>query len=163
MTAASVPSRAIGCGQSSVSDAMRIKAILAASAGNLVEWYDFYVYALAAFYFSAAFFPNSEPLVQLIATSGIFAAGFFTRPIGGWFFGRYADRHGRRASMVLAIVLMGAGSLMIACLPTYAQAGVLAPMLLLIGRLIQGFSTGGEYGTAATYMSEIAGRGRRRA
>lgn len=144
-----------------LTDAQRIKAIFAASAGNLVEWYDFYIYALAAFYFSAAFFPDSDTLVQLLATSGIFAAGFFTRPIGGWFFGRYADRYGRRESMVFAIMLMGGGSLLIACLPTYEQVGVLAPVLLLIGRLIQGFSTGGEYGTAATYMSEIAGRGRR--
>ena len=144
-----------------LSDRDRLKAIFAASAGNLVEWYDFYVYAFTALYFSAEFFPESDPIVQIMATSGIFAAGFFMRPVGGWFFGRYADRHGRRASMVLAVVMMGAGSLVIGCLPTYARIGVAAPALLLLGRMVQGFSTGGEYGTAATYMSEIAGRGRR--
>lgn len=144
-----------------LSDRARVRAILAASAGNLVEWFDFYAYAFTALYFSAQFFPKSDPLVQVMATSGIFAAGFFMRPVGGWFFGRYADRHGRRASMVLAVGLMGAGSLAIGCLPTYASAGVLAPALLLAGRMVQGFSTGGEYGTAATYMSEVAAPGRR--
>ena len=90
-----------------LSDAQRLRAILAASAGNLVEWFDFYAYAFTALYFSAQFFPRSEPLVQVMATSGIFAAGFFMRPVGGWFFGRYADRHGRRAAMVFAVAMMG--------------------------------------------------------
>ena len=136
----------------------RIKAIFAASTGNLIEWYDFYIYAFTALYFSAQFFPKSDPLVQVMATSGIFAVGFLARPIGGWFFGRYSDRHGRKAGMVLSVIMMGFGSLMIAILPTYAQVGVLAPVLLLIGRIIQGFSTGGEYGAVATYMSEVAGK-----
>jgi MFS family permease len=135
--------------------------VLAGSAGNLIEWFDFYVYAFTALYFSPAFFPKSDPVAQQIATSGIFAAGFFFRPIGGWFFGRYADRHGRRRAMILSVVLMGAGSLGIAVLPTYAQVGALAPALLLLGRIAQGFSTGGQYGTAATYLSEVAVAGRR--
>ncbi len=146
---------------SGISDAMRLRAILAGSAGNLIEWYDFYIYAFTALYFSPAFFPKSDPLVQLMATSAIFAVGFLLRPIGGWFFGRYADRHGRQSAMVLSVMMMGGGALLIAVLPTFAQVGILAPILLLIGRMVQGFSTGGQYGTAATYLSEIAGRKRR--
>lgn len=148
-------------GTAELTGGARVRAILAASTGNLVEWYDFYAYAFTALYFSGQFFPNSEPLVQVMATSGIFAVGFFMRPVGGWFFGRYADRHGRRASMLLAIALMGAGSLVIGCLPTFATLGVMAPALLLAARMVQGFSTGGEYGTAATYMSEVAAPARR--
>lgn len=144
-----------------LTDAMRLRAIVAGSAGNLIEWYDFYVYAFTALYFSSSFFPESDPLVQIMATSGIFAAGFLMRPIGGWYFGRFADRHGRQRAMVVSVVMMGAGALLIAVLPTYAQLGAAAPALLLIGRMIQGFSTGGQYGTAATYLSEIAGSKRR--
>ena len=144
-----------------MTDRVRLRAILAGSAGNLIEWYDFYVYAFTALYFSAAFFPAGDPVAQVIATSGIFAVGFLFRPIGGWYFGRLADRHGRQRSMVVSILMMGAGALLIACLPTYAQAGMAAPGLLLLGRILQGFSTGGQYGTAATYLSEIAARGRR--
>jgi MHS family alpha-ketoglutarate permease-like MFS transporter len=144
-----------------LTDAMRLRAIVAGSAGNLIEWYDFYVYAFTALYFSSEFFPKSDPLVQIMATSGIFAAGFLMRPIGGWFFGRYADRHGRQAAMVFSVLMMGGGALLIAVLPTYAQVGAVAPALLLLGRMVQGFSTGGQYGTAATYLSEIAGPKRR--
>ncbi|MES2255456.1 MAG: MFS transporter [Pseudomonadota bacterium] len=143
--------------KSDLSTGQRMKAIIAGSAGNLIEWYDFYIYAFTALYFSSAFFPQSDPLVQVMATSGIFAVGFILRPIGGWFFGRFADRHGRQKGMVVSMLMMGAGSLLIAVLPTYAQVGVLAPALLLIGRMVQGFSTGGQYGTAATYLSEVAG------
>lgn len=144
-----------------LTDAMRLRAIVAGSAGNLIEWYDFYVYAFTALYFSSAFFPKSDPLVQIMATSGIFAVGFLMRPFGGWFFGRYADRHGRQRAMVVSVLMMGAGALLIAVLPTYAQIGKAAPALLLAGRMLQGFSTGGQYGTAATYLSEIAGPRRR--
>lgn len=144
-----------------LSSYQRVRAIVAGSAGNLIEWYDFYVYAFTALYFSAAFFPQGDRTAQLLATAGIYAVGFLMRPVGGWYFGRFADRHGRRAAMVVSIVLMGAGALMIACLPTYASIGVAAPALLLVGRLVQGFSTGGQYGTAATYLSEIAFSGRR--
>ncbi len=144
-----------------LTDRARLRAILAGSAGNLIEWYDFYVYAFTALYFSGEFFPKSDALVQVMATSGIFAVGFLMRPIGGWYFGRYADRHGRQAGMVLSVLMMGAGALLIAVLPTYDQIGAAAPALLLLGRMLQGFSTGGQYGTAATYLSEIAGKGRR--
>ena len=139
----------------------RIFAIVAASSGNLVEWFDFYVYAFCAIYFAPSFFPKSDPTVQLLNTAGVFAAGFLMRPIGGWLFGRIADRQGRKTSMVISVVMMCGGSLLIACLPTYATIGAWAPALLLLARLLQGLSVGGEYGTTATYMSEVALRGQR--
>ncbi|WP_077037704.1 MFS family transporter [Pelomonas sp. KK5] len=139
----------------------RIFSIMAASSGNLVEWFDFYVYAFTALYFAPAFFPKSDPTAQLLNTAGVFAAGFLMRPIGGWLFGRIADRVGRKRSMLISVAMMCGGSLVIACLPTFEQIGALAPALLLICRLFQGLSVGGEYGTTATYMSEVALRGRR--
>ena len=139
----------------------RIFAILGASSGNLVEWFDFYVYSFCAIYFAGAFFPSSNPTTQLLNTAGVFAAGFLMRPIGGWLFGRIADKHGRRTSMMISVLMMCGGSLMIAVLPTYAKIGAAAPALLLLARLFQGLSVGGEYGTSATYMSEVALQGRR--
>lgn len=139
----------------------RIFAIVGASSGNLVEWFDFYVYAFCAIYFAPAFFPSDDPTVQLLNTAGVFAAGFLMRPIGGWLFGRVADKHGRKNSMMISVLMMCAGSLVIACLPTYASIGAFAPALLLLARLFQGLSVGGEYGTTATYMSEVALRGQR--
>jgi MHS family alpha-ketoglutarate permease-like MFS transporter len=139
----------------------RITAIVGASSGNLVEWYDFYAYAFTSIYFAAAFFPTGDTTSQLMATAGIFAVGFFMRPLGGWLFGWIADTHGRKNSMVISVLMMCAGSLLIAILPTYATIGAAAPLLLLVARLVQGLSVGGEYGTAATYMSEIAGKGHR--
>jgi MHS family alpha-ketoglutarate permease-like MFS transporter len=134
----------------------RIWAIVGGSSGNLVEWYDFYVYSFTALYFASEFFPDTDPTTQLLNTAGIFAAGFLMRPIGSWFFGRVADQHGRRISMMIAVIMMCGGSLMVALLPTYAAIGVAAPVLLLVARLLQGLSVGGEYGTSATYMSEVA-------
>ncbi|WNW11625.1 MFS family transporter [Pseudomonas sp. DTU_2021_1001937_2_SI_NGA_ILE_001] len=139
----------------------RIFAIVGASSGNLVEWFDFYIYAFCAIYFAPAFFPSDDPTVQLLNTAGVFAAGFLMRPIGGWLFGRVADKHGRKNSMLISVTMMCAGSLVIACLPTYAAIGAWAPALLLLARLLQGLSVGGEYGTTATYMSEVALRGQR--
>lgn len=139
----------------------RIFAIVGASSGNLVEWFDFYVYAFCAIYFAPAFFPSDNPTVQLLNTAGVFAAGFLMRPIGGWIFGRLADRKGRKHSLMISVLMMCFGSLIIACLPTYASIGAWAPALLLLARLIQGLSVGGEYGTTATYMSEVALRGQR--
>ncbi|AXA26485.1 MULTISPECIES: MFS family transporter [Pseudomonas] len=139
----------------------RIFAIVGASSGNLVEWFDFYVYAFCAIYFAPAFFPSDDPTVQLLNTAGVFAAGFLMRPIGGWIFGRLADRHGRKNSLMISVLMMCAGSLLIACLPTYSSIGTWAPALLLFARLVQGLSVGGEYGTTATYMSEVALRGQR--
>ena len=139
----------------------RIVAIIGASSGNLVEWYDFYAYAFTSIYFASAFFPTGDSTSQLLGTAGIFAVGFFMRPLGGWLFGWMADTHGRRTSMVISVLMMCAGSLLIAIMPTYAAIGAMAPVLLLFARLVQGFSVGGEYGTAATYMSEVASKGNR--
>lgn len=139
----------------------RIKAIVGASSGNLVEWFDFYIYSFASLYFAHAFFPQGDSTGQLLKTAAVFAVGFFMRPLGGILFGRLADRRGRRAAMMLSVVMMCGGSLMIACLPTYEHVGVLAPTLLVIARMLQGLSVGGEYGTSATYMSEIAVKGHR--
>ncbi|ADG15735.1 MFS family transporter [Paraburkholderia atlantica] len=139
----------------------RIFAIVGASSGNLVEWFDFYVYSFTALYFAPSFFPSGNSTTQLLNTAGVFAAGFLMRPIGGWFFGRLADKRGRRTAMMVSVFMMCGGSLVIAMLPTYAQIGALAPALLLIARLFQGLSVGGEYGTSATYMSEVALKGRR--
>ncbi|MBR0654404.1 MFS family transporter [Plastoroseomonas arctica] len=135
----------------------RVVAIVASSSGNLVEWYDFYVYSFFSLYFAHAFFPASDPTVQLLSAAGVFAAGFLMRPIGGWLFGMLADRRGRKFSMMLSVLMMCGGSLMIAVLPTYDSIGIAAPALLLLARLLQGLSVGGEYGTSATYMSEVAG------
>src|SRR5450830_1019152 len=139
----------------------RIFAIVGASSGNLVEWFDFYVYSFCAIYFAPAFFPKGDSTTQLWNTAGVFAAGFLMRPIGGWLFGRIADKHGRRNSMMISVLMMCGGSLMIAFLPTYATIGAMAPLLLLLARMVQGLSVGGEYGTSATYMSEVAPQGRR--
>ncbi|HEU4996963.1 MAG TPA: MFS family transporter [Gemmatimonadaceae bacterium] len=138
-----------------------IRSIVGASSGNLVEWFDFYVYAFTALHFSSAFFPGGSTTAQLMKTSGVYALGFFARPLGSWIFGRLADRTGRRRSMVIAVLMMSFGSLMVACLPTYATIGVAAPVLLTIARVVQGISVGGEYGTSAAYMSEVARPGRR--
>ena len=139
----------------------RIRAIVGASSGNLVEWFDFFVYSFGSLYFARAFFPSGNPTTQLLDTAGVFATGFLMRPVGGWLFGRIADRHGRRTSMVASVLMMCGGSLAIALLPTYAQIGAAAPALLLVARCVQGLSVGGEYGTSATYMSEVAEPGRR--
>jgi MHS family alpha-ketoglutarate permease-like MFS transporter len=139
----------------------RVVAIIGASSGNLVEWFDFYIYSFCALYFSSAFFPKDNPTTQLLNTAGIFAAGFLMRPVGGWLFGRVADRYGRRNAMMISVLMMCGGSLLIAALPTYATIGTAAPVLLLVARLFQGLSVGGEYGTSATYMSEVAEPGRK--
>ncbi|MRS14611.1 MFS transporter [Enterobacteriaceae bacterium RIT691] len=139
----------------------RIWAIVGASSGNLVEWFDFYVYSFCSLYFAHIFFPSGNTTTQLLQTAGVFAAGFLMRPIGGWLFGRIADRHGRKTSMLVSVCMMCFGSLVIACLPGYAAIGTWAPALLLLARLFQGLSVGGEYGTSATYMSEVAIEGRK--
>ena len=134
----------------------RLRSIFGGSIGNLIEWYDFYVYNFFALYFAKSFFPNADPTVQLLNTFGIYPLGFLVRPVGGWVLGVYADRAGRKAALTFSVTLMCAGSLLIAISPTYATIGVGAPVLLLVARLIQGVSLGGEYGTSATYLSEIA-------
>ncbi|NGZ85234.1 MFS family transporter [Duganella aceris] len=139
----------------------RIFAIVSASSGNLVEWFDFYVYSFASIYFASQFFPSGNSTAEFLKSAAVFAVGFLMRPIGGWMFGRIADRVGRKKSMVVSVLMMCAGSLAIAVLPTYATIGVAAPILLLVIRMFQGLSVGGEYGTTATYMSEVALRGQR--
>ena len=135
----------------------RLRSIISGSIGNLVEWYDWYAYSAFALYFAPVFFPKGDATAQLLNTAAIFAVGFLMRPLGAWLFGAYADRHGRRAALLLSVQLMAGGSLLIAVTPGYARIGVLAPALLLLARLLQGISVGGEYGTSATYLSEMAG------
>ena len=144
-----------------LSDIQRIKAIVGASSGNLVEWFDFYVYSFFSIYFAHIFFPQGDSTTQLLQTAGVFAAGFLMRPIGGWLFGFIGDRFGRKQSMLISVYIMCFGSLVIAFLPGYNQIGLFAPILLLIVRMLQGLSVGGEYGASATYMSEVATEGRK--
>jgi len=134
----------------------RLKAIFIGSIGNLVEWYDFYTYSAFALYFASSFFPGTDRVVQQLNAAVLFAFGFIMRPIGGWLFGHVADHYGRRKGLMLSVLLMCFGSLMIAVTPTYAAIGRAAPLLLGLARMIQGLSLGGEYGTSATYLSEIA-------
>ncbi|EAH4975884.1 MFS transporter [Campylobacter coli] len=141
--------------------AKKIRSIVAASSGNLVEWFDFYIYAFTATYFAHTFSTSDNPIVQQINAFGVFAAGFFMRPIGSWLFGSLADKVGRKKSMVVSVVLMALGSFMIAALPSKDVVGDFAIILLLFARLIQGLSVGGEYGIAATYLSELATEGKR--
>lgn len=138
--------------------AQRLRSIFSGSVGNLVEWYDWYVYAAFSLYFARAFFPEGDLTGQLLRTAAIFAVGFLMRPLGGWLLGRYADRHGRRRALMLSVLMMCAGSLIIACTPGYDSIGIAAPIILVLARLLQGLSVGGEYGTSATYLSEIATR-----
>ncbi|MBL7920782.1 MAG: MFS transporter [Bacteroidia bacterium] len=139
----------------------RLKAIIGGSIGNLVEWYDWYAYSAFSLYFSSAFFPQQDATAQLLNTAAIFAVGFLMRPIGGWMFGRIADKIGRKQSMTLSVLLMSLGSLLIALTPAYNTIGVLSPIILLLARLLQGLSVGGEYGVSATYLSEMATENRR--
>ena len=138
-----------------------LRSIMGGAAGNLVEWFDWYVYSAFSLYFAKAFFPGQNQTAQFLATSGIFWVGFLMRPIGGWLLGRIGDRHGRRTALAWSVALMGGGSLLLAATPVYASIGIAAPILLMIARVIQGLSLGGEYGAAATYLSEIAPEGRR--
>ena len=138
-----------------------LRNIVGGSAGNLVEWFDWYVYSAFALYFAHAFFPTGDQTAQLLQTAAIFAVGFVMRPVGAWLMGVYADHKGRKAGLMLSVSLMCVGSFLIAIAPSYAQAGVLSPTTLLIARIIQGLSLGGEYGSSATYLSEMADRERR--
>src|ERR1700722_3819531 len=136
----------------------RLSAVLGGSAGNLVEWFDWYTYSAAALYFAPIFFPKGDQTAQLLQTAAIFAVGFFARPVGAWLMGLYADRVGRKAALTLSVSMMCGGSLVIAATPGAAAIGIAAPIVLLLARIFQGLSLGGEYGASATYMSEMAGR-----
>ncbi|MGA2637348.1 MFS transporter [Methylocella sp.] len=139
----------------------RTKAVLIGSAGNLIEWYDIYAYSAFSLYFANAFFPQTDPLAQQLGAASLFAAAFFVRPLGSALFGYFADRHGRRNALTGAVLLMCFGSLLIAVTPAYASIGVAAPIILAIARLLQSLSQGGEYGSGATYLSEVAHPDRR--
>ena len=139
----------------------RLKSIIGGSLGNLVEWYDWFAYATFSLYFAPVFFPKGDYTAQLLGTSVIFTIGFIMRPVGAWVMGSSSDRHGRKAGLAMSVGLMCGGSLLIAIAPTHAQAGVAAPLILVLARIIQGLSLGGEYGASATYLSEMAPRHRR--
>ena len=139
----------------------RVKSILGGSAGNLVEWYDWYVYAAFTLYFAHSFFPKGSQTAQLLQAAAIFAVGFLMRPIGAWIMGIYSDRKGRKSGLTFSVTLMCIGSLMIAIAPTHDQVGILSPIILVVARLIQGLSVGGEYGSSATYLTEMAGKNHR--
>jgi MFS transporter, MHS family, proline/betaine transporter len=137
--------------------APKTRAIVAASIGNMLEWYDFTVYLLFAGYIAGNFFPAADdPTTQLLKTLLVFGLGFVVRPLGAILIGNYGDRAGRKAALTLTILLMAAGTAVIACSPTYASIGRGAPLLLLFGRLLQGFSAGGEIGGAAAFLLESA-------
>ncbi|TWV30375.1 MFS transporter [Streptomyces misionensis] len=137
------------------------KKIWVGSAGNMVEWFDWFVYASFAPYFAGAFFPSGNPTAQLMNTAGIFAVGFFMRPVGGWLLGRVGDRRGRKAALTLTVTLMSASAVLIAVAPTYAVAGYGGALVLLVARLLQGLSVGGEYAASATYLTEATDPRRR--
>ncbi|MFJ8952985.1 MFS transporter [Streptomyces sp. NPDC102381] len=140
-----------------------VRQLLAASVGNAVEWYDWYAYTFLATYIADQVFPKGaeNSLVPLLATFAVFAVGFFMRPVGGLVMGAVADRRGRRAALTVTILLMGGSSLLVGITPTYASVGVLAPIVLVLARLLQGLSVGGEFAASTTFLVESAGPGRR--
>jgi len=133
-----------------------VRSVIGGSLGNLVEWYDWYIYSAFSLYFAKSFFPQGDATAQLLSASIVFAIGFLMRPLGGWMLGVLADRYGRKSALTWSITLMCAGSLIITVAPTYATIGIWAPILLTVARMAQGLSLGGEFGTAATYLTEIA-------
>jgi MHS family proline/betaine transporter-like MFS transporter len=137
------------------------RAVVAATFGNVLEWYDFSVYAFFAATIGRQFFPSDDPTASLLATFAVFGIGFVMRPLGGILIGRMGDRRGRRPALILTIMLMAAGTVMIGLLPTYAAIGAAAPVLLVLARLLQGFSAGGEWGGSTAFMVEWAPEGRR--
>jgi MHS family alpha-ketoglutarate permease-like MFS transporter len=153
--------RISGATPAAVSEKRVIGNVLRGSIGNLIEWYDWYAYAAFTTYFAKSFFPTSDTTAAFLGTAAVFAVGFLMRPLGGWMLGRFADRFGRRSALVLSVTFMAGGSLLIAVTPSYHTIGIAAPILLLVARLIQGLSVGGEYSTSATYLSEVATPGKR--
>ncbi|MDB4947134.1 MAG: alpha-ketoglutarate permease [Labilithrix sp.] len=136
----------------------RVRSMIAGSAGNLVEWYDWYAYSAFSLYFAKEFFPSGDQTAQQLGSAAVFAVGFLMRPLGAWLMGIYADRRGRKAALTLSVLLMCAGSMLIAVTPGHSRIGIAAPAILVIARLVQGLSVGGEYGASATYLSEVAER-----
>lgn len=137
------------------------RSLAAIGIGNALEWYDWTIYAVFSPILAQAFFPQSDGFTALLETLAVFAVGFFFRPLGGLLLSAVADQYGRRVSLAVAICLMALGSLLIGIAPTSETAGVLAPLLLVVARIMQGLSTGGEFGAGTTYLAEIAPPGRR--
>ena len=137
------------------------KVILAGTVGNAIEWFDWTIYATFAVFFAKQFFPSDDPTASLLATFAIFAVGFFMRPLGGIVLGIFSDRYGRKAALAATIIMMAGGSLMIGLSPTYESIGIFAPIILVLARLLQGLSLGGEFASAATYLSEMAPKHKR--
>src|SRR6266852_7028166 len=134
----------------------KIWPVIRVSSGNFLAMYDFMVFGYYASAIGNAFFPNGNPFLSLMLSLMTFGAGFLMRPLGAIVLGAYTDRHGRRAGLLLTLGLMSAGIFSIACMPGYATIGLLAPLLVLVGRLLQGFSAGMELGGVSVYLSEIA-------
>ena len=132
------------------------RAVAAAAIGNTMEWFDFGVFSYITVVISRVFFPSSSPTAQLLSTFATFAVAFLVRPLGGFFFGPLGDRIGRRKVLAITMVTMAAGTFAIGLIPSYASIGIGAPILLLVARLVQGFSTGGEYGGATTFVAEFS-------
>jgi len=132
------------------------QVILASSAGTMIEWYDFYLYGTLAVFFSDLFFPTGNPTASFLASLATFGAGFAVRPFGAIFFGRVGDLIGRKYAFLVTLAIMGGATMLVGLLPTYAQIGIAAPILLVLLRLLQGLALGGEYGGAATYVAEHA-------
>ena len=145
----------------SLTPIQRIKAIFGGSLGNLVEWYDWFAYTAFSIYFASQFFPEGSDTAQLMKAMLVNMVSFGARPIGAWAMGHFADRYGRKLALIVAIIMIAFGSLIVACAPTYAQIGPAAMWILVVARLIQGLSVGGQYGASATYMSERGNKKRR--
>src|SRR5947209_8933860 len=153
------PSHAIPTPGEEVKEEKRV--IFASSLGTVFEWYDFYLYATLAPFFASLFFPAGNATAALLSAFVTYAAGFLVRPFGALFFGRIGDLVGRKYTFLITIVVMGASTAAVGLLPTYAKIGFLAPILLVLLRLLQGLALGGEYGGAATYVAEHAPHGKR--
>jgi metabolite-proton symporter len=139
----------------------KIRSVIRVSSGNFLEMYDFMVYAYYASYIAREIFPSSSEFASLMLTLGTFGAGYLMRPLGAVVLGSYVDRHGRRSGLILTLFLMAIGTLVIACTPAYRTIGILAPVIVVLGRLLQGFSAGVELGGVSVYLSEIATPGHR--
>ncbi len=144
------------------SSAKTIRSVIAASSvGTMIEWYDFYIFGMLSTTIAAQFFPKDNPTAALLSTLAIFAAGFIVRPFGALVFGRLGDLVGRKYTFLLTLILMGGSTFLIGCVPSYEEIGIVAPILVLLLRLLQGLALGGEYGGAATYVAEHAPVGKR--
>lgn len=141
--------------------AQRRRTLLGAVSGHLIEWYDYGVYGFLAVYIGQAFFVTDNPATSLLASFGAFALSFFIRPLGGLFFGPLADKIGRRKTLVIVLTIMSGSTFLLGVLPTYLSIGIMAPILLVLVRCLQGFSAGGEIGTITSFVSEYAGPGKR--